>query len=161
MFKTYSSSSSLVMTSHWFATSRLVVPVYVRLVYCLAVITGAIPLLFFRGRVMSKPLKRSTQQLLVESPDILGSRVRCWYPSYERIHSKLVFTLLSVHKSMFSCLVRHVQHLLFIIRLVQQTVENLKQWNETSSRVTVIIEWPVVNYLLRVICNQQLMWVSQ
>ena len=34
MFKTYSSSSSLVITSRWFATSRLVAPVSVRLVYC-------------------------------------------------------------------------------------------------------------------------------
>ena len=33
MFKTYSSSSSLVITSRWFATSRLVAPVSVRLVY--------------------------------------------------------------------------------------------------------------------------------
>ena len=33
MFKTYSCSSSLVITSRWFATSRLVVPVSVRLVY--------------------------------------------------------------------------------------------------------------------------------
>ena len=33
MFKTYSSSSSLVITSCWFATSRLVAPVSVRLVY--------------------------------------------------------------------------------------------------------------------------------
>ena len=31
--KRYSSSSSLVITSHWFATRRLVVPVSVRLVY--------------------------------------------------------------------------------------------------------------------------------
>ena len=35
MFKTYSSSSSLVITSRWFATSRLVLPVSVRLVYSL------------------------------------------------------------------------------------------------------------------------------
>ena len=35
MFKTYSSSSSLVITSRWFAISRLVAPVSVRLVYCL------------------------------------------------------------------------------------------------------------------------------
>ena len=35
MFKTYSSSSSLVITSRWFATSRLVAPVSVRLVYCM------------------------------------------------------------------------------------------------------------------------------
>ena len=35
MFKTYSSSSSLVITSRWFATSRLVAPVSVRLVYCI------------------------------------------------------------------------------------------------------------------------------
>ena len=35
MFKTYSSSSSLVITSHWFETSRLVAPVPVRLVYCI------------------------------------------------------------------------------------------------------------------------------
>ena len=34
MFKTYSSSSSLVITSCWFATSRLRAPVSVRLVYC-------------------------------------------------------------------------------------------------------------------------------
>ena len=34
MFKTYSSSSSLVITSRWFATSRLRAPVSVRLVYC-------------------------------------------------------------------------------------------------------------------------------
>ena len=34
MFKIYSSSSSLVITSRWFATSRLVAPVSVRLVYC-------------------------------------------------------------------------------------------------------------------------------
>ena len=33
MFKTYSSSSSLVITSRWFTTSRLVAPVSVRLVY--------------------------------------------------------------------------------------------------------------------------------
>ena len=33
MFKTYSSSSSLVITSCWFATSRVVAPVSVRLVY--------------------------------------------------------------------------------------------------------------------------------
>ena len=33
MFKAYSSSSSLVITSCWFATSRLVAPVSVRLVY--------------------------------------------------------------------------------------------------------------------------------
>ena len=33
MFKTYSSSSSLVITSYWFATSRLRVPVFVRRVY--------------------------------------------------------------------------------------------------------------------------------
>ena len=33
MFKTYSSSSSLVIISCWFATSRLVAPVSVRLVY--------------------------------------------------------------------------------------------------------------------------------
>ena len=33
MFKTYSSSSSLVTTSCWFATSRLVVPASVKLVY--------------------------------------------------------------------------------------------------------------------------------
>ena len=33
MFKTYSSSNSLVITSRWFATSRLRVPVSVRLVY--------------------------------------------------------------------------------------------------------------------------------
>ena len=33
MFKTYSSSSSLVITSRWFATSRLRAPVSVRLVY--------------------------------------------------------------------------------------------------------------------------------
>ena len=33
MFKTYSSSSSLVITSRWFATSRLAVPACVRLVY--------------------------------------------------------------------------------------------------------------------------------
>ena len=33
MFKTYSSSSSLVIISRWFATSRLVAPVSVRLVY--------------------------------------------------------------------------------------------------------------------------------
>ena len=33
MFKTYSSLSSLVITSRWFATSRLVAPVSVRLVY--------------------------------------------------------------------------------------------------------------------------------
>ena len=36
MFKTYSSSSSLVITSRWFATSRLRTPVSVRLVYCKA-----------------------------------------------------------------------------------------------------------------------------
>ena len=35
MFKTYSSSSSLVITSCWFATSRLVAPVSVTLVYWL------------------------------------------------------------------------------------------------------------------------------
>ena len=34
MLKTYSSSSSLVITSHWFATSRLRAPVSVKLVYC-------------------------------------------------------------------------------------------------------------------------------
>ena len=34
MFKTYSSSSSLVITSCWFATSRLRVPASVRRVYC-------------------------------------------------------------------------------------------------------------------------------
>ena len=34
MFKTYSSSSSLIITSRWFATSRLVAPVSVRLVHC-------------------------------------------------------------------------------------------------------------------------------
>ena len=34
MFKTYRNSSSLVITSRWFATSRLVAPVSVRLVYC-------------------------------------------------------------------------------------------------------------------------------
>ena len=34
MLKTYSSSSSLVITSRWFATSRLAVPAFVRLVYC-------------------------------------------------------------------------------------------------------------------------------
>ena len=33
MFKTYSSSSSLVITSRWCATSRLAVPASVRLVY--------------------------------------------------------------------------------------------------------------------------------
>ena len=33
MFKTYSSSSSLVITSRWFTTSHLVAPVSVRLVY--------------------------------------------------------------------------------------------------------------------------------
>ena len=33
MFKTYSSSSSLVITSRWFATGRLAVPASVRLVY--------------------------------------------------------------------------------------------------------------------------------
>ena len=33
VLKTYSSSSSLVITSRWFATSRLVVPASVRLVY--------------------------------------------------------------------------------------------------------------------------------
>ena len=33
MFKTYSSLSSLVITSRWFATSRLVAPISVRLVY--------------------------------------------------------------------------------------------------------------------------------
>ena len=33
MFKTYSSSSSLVITSYWFATSRLRVPASVRRVY--------------------------------------------------------------------------------------------------------------------------------
>ena len=33
MFKTYSSSSSLVITSRWFATSRLAAPASVRLVY--------------------------------------------------------------------------------------------------------------------------------
>ena len=33
MFKTYSSSSSLVITSRWFATSHLAVPASVRLVY--------------------------------------------------------------------------------------------------------------------------------
>ena len=33
MFKAYSSSSSLVITSRWFATSRVVAPVSVRLVY--------------------------------------------------------------------------------------------------------------------------------
>ena len=33
MFKTYSSSSSLVINSCWFATSRLAAPAYVRLVY--------------------------------------------------------------------------------------------------------------------------------
>ena len=33
MFKTFSSSSSLVITSRWFATSRLVAPVSVTLVY--------------------------------------------------------------------------------------------------------------------------------
>ena len=37
MFKTYSSSSSLVTTSRWFVTSRLVAPVSVRLVYWLSV----------------------------------------------------------------------------------------------------------------------------
>ena len=35
MFKTYSSLSSLVITSRWFATSRLAVPASVRLVYCI------------------------------------------------------------------------------------------------------------------------------
>ena len=35
MFTTYSSSSSLVITSRWFAISHLVAPVSVRLVYCL------------------------------------------------------------------------------------------------------------------------------
>ena len=34
MFKAYSSSSSLVITSRWFATSHLVAPESVRLVYC-------------------------------------------------------------------------------------------------------------------------------
>ena len=34
LFKTYSSLSRLVITSRWFATSRLVAPVSVRLVYC-------------------------------------------------------------------------------------------------------------------------------
>ena len=34
MFKTYSSSSSLVITSRWFATSRLAVPASVKVVYC-------------------------------------------------------------------------------------------------------------------------------
>ena len=37
MFKTYSSSSSLVITSRWFATSRLRAPVSVRLVYYLSI----------------------------------------------------------------------------------------------------------------------------
>ena len=35
MFKTYSSSSSLVITSRWFATSRLASPASVRLLYCM------------------------------------------------------------------------------------------------------------------------------
>ena len=33
MFEAYNTSSSLVITSRWFATSRLVAPVSVRLVY--------------------------------------------------------------------------------------------------------------------------------
>ena len=37
MFKAYSSSNSLVITSRWFATSRLVAPVSVRQVYWLTV----------------------------------------------------------------------------------------------------------------------------
>ena len=37
MLKTYSSSSSLVITSRWFAKNRLVVPASVRLVYSSAV----------------------------------------------------------------------------------------------------------------------------
>ena len=36
MFKSYSSSSRLVITTRWFATSRLVAPVSVRLVFCFA-----------------------------------------------------------------------------------------------------------------------------
>ena len=40
MFKTYSSSSSLVITSRWFATSRLVAPVSVRLVYSVQDLLG-------------------------------------------------------------------------------------------------------------------------
>ena len=35
MFKTYNSSSSLVITSRWFATSQLAVPASVRLLYWL------------------------------------------------------------------------------------------------------------------------------
>ena len=34
MFKPHSSSSGLVITSRWFATSRLAAPAYVRLIYC-------------------------------------------------------------------------------------------------------------------------------
>ena len=45
MFKTYSSSSRLVITSHWFATSRLAAPASVRRVYyiCRASIFSIIP----------------------------------------------------------------------------------------------------------------------
>ena len=50
MFKTYSSSSSLVITSRWFATSHQVAPVYVRLVYC-----GK--LLYIHGNVNNKKKK--------------------------------------------------------------------------------------------------------
>ena len=42
LFKTYSSSSSLVITSRWFATSRLVAPVSVRLVYCIYFLPDAV-----------------------------------------------------------------------------------------------------------------------
>ena len=41
MFKTYSSSSSLVITSRWFATSHLVAPVSVKLVCWQYAVTGS------------------------------------------------------------------------------------------------------------------------
>ena len=42
MFKTYNCSSSLVITSRWFATSRLVAPVSVRLVYWKALLSRSL-----------------------------------------------------------------------------------------------------------------------
>ena len=56
MFKTFSSSSSLVITSRWFSTSRLVASVSVRLVYCIA--------LLLARTIRSAPWNRETRQPL-------------------------------------------------------------------------------------------------
>ena len=76
MFKTYSSSSSLVITSRWFATSRLASPASVRLVYSRSRFAGVSHSCNFRNnlkaklanvRIMLKLIARLCHQLVIAS----------------------------------------------------------------------------------------------